>query len=269
MIAIDDRVLKAGLAGAIDRIGNFGVSRAAPANIMSDGEGENRLLSALPRKDRLLLLAHCEPVELVFADIVCEAGARIRHVYFPINGFISLILPVDSHASGHASLEIDLIGNEGMFGVPLVLGVDVSSLRAVVQGSGSALRMTAAAFRRALEKSTALQGKLHRYIYVSLSQFSQTAACNRFHMLDARLARWLLVTQDRAHSNEFHLTHEFLAQMLGVRRVGVTNAAGLLQKRKLVSYSRGDIKILDRPGLEAVSCGCYRAVKDVYESVLG
>jgi CRP-like cAMP-binding protein len=156
-----------------------------------------------------------------------------------------------------------------MVGVPLMLGVDVSPLRAVVQGSGTALRMTAASFLREVESSLALRRKLHRYLYVLLTQLAQTAACNRFHVLDARLARWLLMTQDRAHSNEFHLTHEVLAQMLGVRRVGVTNAAGLLQEQKLVRYSRGNITVLDRVGLEAVSCGCYRAVKDTYESILG
>jgi CRP-like cAMP-binding protein len=225
----------------------------------------NLLLTNLPRKDRQHLLASCEQVELTLADVLCEPAARIQHVYFPADSFISLVIPVNSHAS----LEVELVGNEGMVGVPLMLGVDVSPLRAVVQGSGTALRMTAASFLREVESSLALRRKLHRYLYVLLTQLAQTAACNRFHVLDARLARWLLMTQDRAHSNEFHLTHEVLAQMLGVRRVGVTNAAGLLQEQKLVRYSRGNITVLDRVGLEAVSCGCYRAVKDTYESILG
>ncbi len=225
----------------------------------------NRLLAGLPGKDLKHFLANCEAFELTFGDVLCEPAERIRHVYFPTSGFISLVIPVDSHAN----LEVELVGNEGMVGVPLILGVDISPLRTLVQGSGTALRMTTALFRQELVLSLALRRKLHRYIHVSLNQLAQTAACNRFHVLDARLAHWLLMTQDRAHSNEFHLTHEVLGQMLGVRRVGVTNAAGLLQKRKLVRYRRGNITILDRAGLEAVSCGCYRAGKDAYESVLG
>lgn len=235
------------------------------AHTMNHPPVSNLLLETLPRKDRQQLLASCEQVELTLADILYEPATRIRHVYFPVDSFISLVIPVNSHAS----LEVELVGNEGMVGVPLMLGVDVSPLRAVVQGAGMALRMTAASFLREIESSLALRRKLHRYLYVLLAQLAQTAACNRFHVLDARLARWLLMTHDCAHSNEFHLTHEVLAQMLGVRRVGVTNAAGLLQAQKLVRYSRGNITVLDRAGLEAASCGCYRTVKDTYESILG
>lgn len=225
----------------------------------------NRLLAGLPGKELQQLLANCETIELTFGEVLCEPAERIRHVYFPTTGFISLVIPVDSHAN----LEVELVGNEGMVGVPIVLGVDVSPLQTLVQGAGMTLRMSVASFRRELASSVALRRKLHRYIYVSLYQLAQSAACNRFHALDARLAHWLLMTQDRAHSNEFHLTQEVLGKMLGVRRVGVTNAAGLLQKRNLVRYRRGNIAILDRAGLEAVSCGCYRAGKDAYESILG
>jgi len=237
---------------------------ALPAAELAANAG-NLLLRSLPRADRNALIALCEPLSLAQGDVLCEAGERLRHVYFPEVGCIALVVPVDQRVS----LEVELVGNEGMAGVSLLLGVDVSPLRMVAQGSGTALRMPAAVFRRELAARRAFHRKLQRYLYVLLVQLAQTAACNRFHVLDARLARWLLMTHDRVHSNQFHLTHEVLAQMLGVRRVGVTNAAGLLQKRQLVRYSRGDITILDRAGLETVSCGCYHAVKDTYDRILG
>lgn len=225
---------------------------------------ENRLLTILLRKDRQHLLSSCEQVELVLGNILCAPGEKIRHVYFPTDGFISLMTPVDDHSS----LEVALVGSEGMYGIPLMLGVDVSLLHAVVQGSGPAWRMDAERFHRELKYSVALQQELNRYIYVLMSQLAQTAACTHFHVVEERLARWLLMTRDRAHSAEFHITHELLAQVLGVRRVGVTKAAGSLQKKKLISYSRGDVKILDIAGLEVASCRCYRADKETYERIL-
>jgi CRP-like cAMP-binding protein len=224
----------------------------------------NRLLDALPRHDRQRCLARCEPVELTFADILAEPGERIRHIYFPTESFISLTTPID----GRACLEVGLVGDEGMLGISLILGVAISPLHAVVQGAGPALRMSAASFRIELEHSAALQRNLKRYLYVMLGQLAQTAACTRFHVVEARLARWLLMTQDRAHSNEFHVTHEFLAYMLGVRRVGVTKAATSLHDRQLISYRRGNITVLDRTGLEAASCGCYKADQASYSRIM-
>ena len=224
----------------------------------------NHLIAALPGKDRQHLLANCEQVELVFADIISEPGERIRHVYFPTDSFISLVTPID----GRASLEVGMVGNEGMVGIALILGVNNSPLYSLVQGSGPAWRMTAALFFKELKCSVALQREMKRYLYVLMIQLAQTAACTRFHVVEARLARWLLMTRDRAHSGEFHITQEFLAYMLGVRRVGVTKAACALQKRELISYTRGNMTILDNAGLEAAACGCYHADKETYQRFL-
>jgi CRP-like cAMP-binding protein len=229
------------------------------------GPAANRLLTGLPRRDRHHLLANCDKVDLVFGDLLYEPRKRMRHVYFPISGFVSLMTPVD----GHASLEVGLIGNEGMLGISLMLGVNVSSLNALVQGGGPAQRMTAALFRRELNRGQALRQNLNRYLYVLMSQLAQSVACTHFHMVEARLARWLLMTQDRAHGDEFHVTHESLGDMLGARRVGVTKAASSLQSRKLITYRRGDIRVIDRDGLEAAACGCYQVVNDTYEKVMG
>jgi CRP-like cAMP-binding protein len=226
---------------------------------------KNRLLATLRREDREHLLAACDVVELTVGDVLWEPHSRIRHVYFPLNSFVSQLVPADTREN----LELALVGNEGMLGTSLVLGVNSSMLQAMVQGSGAALRLDVASFRRELEHIPKLREQLHRYIYVLQIQLALTAACIKFHSLDLRLARWLLMTHDRAGPGSFHLTHKLLAQMLGVRRVGVTNAAGLLQKRKLLSYSRGDITILNRAELEKASCRCYQASKDMYERVLG
>jgi CRP-like cAMP-binding protein len=223
------------------------------------------LLDALPSRDRSRMLAGCETVQLAFGDLLHVPGDSVSHVYFPLDCCISLIMPID----GAASLEVGLIGDEGMFGIPLALGVDVSPRRAVVQGAGAALRMGAAPFRRELERSRALHRGIGRYVFVHLSQVARTAGCTRFHVVEARLARWLLMTQDRAHADSFRITQEFLAAMLGVRRVGVTRAAGSLQKRGLIRYSRGNITVLDRRGLKGASCGCYKADREAYARILG
>jgi CRP-like cAMP-binding protein len=225
----------------------------------------NRLLAALPAKDRKPLLARCDRVELRFGQVLDEPGKRIGHVYFPIGSYVSLV----TKAAGEASLEVGLVGDEGMHGVSLLLGIDVSPLHALVQGAGPAYRMSARAFRRECAARPALQRALNRYLYVLMSQLAQSAACTRYHLIEARLARWLLMTQDRAHAETFNITHEFMAWMLGVRRVGVTAAATALQRRHLIGYRRGVVTVLNRRGLEGVACPCYRINNNVYDRILG
>lgn len=213
----------------------------------------NSLLAALPGRSYRRLRSGLEPVELEFGDVLYEAGQKIRHVYFPGNSLVSLLTVVD----GRMALEVGMVGREGMVGVPLALGAQVSPVRALVQGGGTAMRMGSARFCTEIRRSPQLQQGVHRYANALMAQVSQTAACNRFHVIVARLARWLLMTRDRVGSGEFRLTHEFLAHMLGVRRVGVTQAARTLQARKLIEYRRGSIRILDGEGLEAAACECY------------
>lgn len=218
----------------------------------------NGLLAALPRNRYQRLPPGLEPVTLEFGQVLYEPGGRIREVYFPSDCVVSLLTLVE----GRRAVEVGLVGHEGMVGIPLALGIDVSPIRALVQGTGAALRMKAADFRKALRQHPALQRAVHRYTNALMAQITQTAACNRFHVVEARLARWLLMTRDRTQSAHVHLTQEFLSHMLGVRRVGVTQAASTLQKRKLIEYRRGDISILDQAGLEAASCVCYAVVRD-------
>jgi CRP-like cAMP-binding protein len=230
----------------------------------SQNQTKNHILDALSPENRLELVVDCKQVALTFGTIICEANERIQHVYFPLDSFISLVMPIE----GGTSLEVALVGNEGFYGIPLVLGVDISPLRALVQGTGNALQLDTERFHSKLENCVALRSSLNRYIYVSMRQLAQTAACNRFHVVEGRLARWLLMTRDRVHSDAFHITHEFLAQMLGVRRVGVTKAAGALQRQNLIHYSRGEIQILNLAGLKAASCGCYQADRDSYNLIM-
>ena len=221
---------------------------------------ENNLLAAVPRKDYQRLLDGLEPVALSFGEVLYEPGDAIHHVYFPGVCLVSLLTLVDDHLA----LEVGLVGREGMVGVPLALGVGVSPFRALVQGAGVAMRMKSAPFLKELRQSLHLRQALYRYTHTLMAQVAQTAACNRFHVVQKRLARWLLMTRDRVESNDFPQTQEFLSHMLGVRRVGVTKAAGELQQRKLIEYSRGNIRIVDEQGLEAASCSCYHVVRNIH-----
>lgn len=220
----------------------------------------NQLIACLPRKERMHILQQCESVELIFGTILCEANQPFGHVYFPLTGFISLTETTDCHPP----LEICLIGSEGILGATLAFGVDIAPQGAVVRGPGSALRMSAAKLRVALRGSPALRRILDRYLYVVAAELSQTVACTHFHQIEPRLARWLLMTHDRAHADHFHLTHKSLADMLGVQRSAVTIAAGSLQKQNLIRYIRGEISIANRRGLEAASCSCYGAAVHNY-----
>lgn len=206
------------------------------------------------------LIASCEQVELASGEILGEPGSPMPHVYFPMGSVVAVVVQVD----GGARLAVGLIGDEGMLGASMLLGVNVVPMHALVQGAGRALRMPAEQFHCELERGAALQRELKRYLHVLISQLAQTAACVRFHVVEARLARWLLMTCDRGHSDSFHVTHEFLARMLGVRRVGVTRAATVLQNRKLIRYQRGHVTILDHEGLQSASCSCYEADTAIY-----
>ncbi len=224
----------------------------------------NRLLAGLPERDRTRLMARCEQVDLVLGEVLCEPGELMRHAIFPADSFISLMVRTDDRDG----LEVALVGNEGMLGVSMLLGQKKAPLRAQVQGAGPAWRIEAAAFRQELEHGVALKRRLGLYAGVRLTQTAQLVACAHFHQVEARLARWLLTTRDRAHADEFRITHEFLAAILGVRRAGVTRAAGALQDSHLIRYRRGRVNVLDARGLEGASCSCYRAAKGTYTRAL-
>ncbi|WP_416139635.1 Crp/Fnr family transcriptional regulator [Halomonas sp. HK25] len=224
----------------------------------------NRLIDRFPHQERKAFLADCETIDLVFGEVITEHGSRILYVHFPLDSFVSQI----ANLSDREQLEVAMVGSEGMLGTPLIMGVDESPWLALVQGAGPALRMPAVVFGRHLVQSPALQTLLKRYLYVVMHQLSGLAACTHYHQVEARLARWLLMTQDRAHSDQMHLTHELLAMMLGVRRAGITLAAMALQARRLISYHRGAITIVDRAGLIEVSCGCYLADRSLYRRVI-
>lgn len=232
---------------------------------MSRSSDQNRLLAALPHRDYQRLARYLEPVSLSFGQVLYEPGGRIAQVYFPRSGVISLLTMIGPGKGA----EVGMVGKEGVVGASASLGIDVSHLRAVVQGSGTAARIASSRLRRELRAQGSWYRELFRFSHALMGQVAQTAACNRFHKVEPRLARWLLTTRDRVQSSRFHLTHEFLSLMLGVRRVGVTAAATSLQKRGLITYSRGSILLLDPKGLEATACACYRAVTQMYRRTYG
>jgi CRP-like cAMP-binding protein len=225
---------------------------------------ENHLFDLLPGPDAQRLRARATLVNLTLSEVLCEPGQATAHVYFPVGGFVSLV----AHLAEHPGLEVGMIGREGMLGLQLALGVNTVPLKALVQGSGSAWRIEAAAFRAELARSAPLRALLDRYLYFRMLQLAASAACLRFHLIGPRLGRWLLMSQDRAHADHFRLTHDFLAYMLGVRRVGITVAAGALQRAGLIAYHRGEITVLNRPGLEHAACSCYATDRLAYADIM-
>jgi CRP-like cAMP-binding protein len=218
----------------------------------------NALLGKLPKKEYQRLLTLMEETPLKLGQPIYQSGELINDVYFPNSGIISLL----AGERERATLEVGLIGREGMVGLPVFMGVGTSRHYAVVQGEGIALRMKAAKLSKECNNGSPLARVMKRYTHSLLTQVTQSAVCNQFHTIEARMARWLLMSHDRMIVDEFTLTQEFLSHMLGVRREGVSRAASELQKRKLIRYSRGTLKILDRQGLEATSCLCYQTIRD-------
>ncbi|HUF80499.1 MAG TPA: Crp/Fnr family transcriptional regulator [Burkholderiales bacterium] len=262
-------------AGEIDAIidypgSNVIVLPAARRALRRAARGEtettitNALLAALPRADYQRLLAGLEPLTLRFGEVLHEPGEPIRYVYFPLDCVVSLL----AMAEGNRTLEVGVIGHEGMAGLSLALGADLAHVRAVVRATGTAWRIKAARFQEALRQSLPLQRELNRYADAKLALAQQTAACNAFHSVEARLARWLLMTSDCVRSQECFLTQAFMAKMLGVRRGTINEAIGSLQQRNLIGSSRGKISILDRAGLEAAACRCYRENRGRHGSTL-
>jgi len=224
----------------------------------------NKLLAALSRREQARLLPHLEPVSLRFEEVLYEPDGLIRHVYFPISGMISLVLALEDSLGA----QVGRVGNEGMIGLPVFLGVPTSYTRAFVEISGEALRMKAQVFRQELRRAGTLSSLLLRYTQTLMRHSERLTACNTWHTVEQRLCRWLLVAHDRVRADQFEVTQEFLSQMLGAHRQSVTLAASSLQKAGLIRYSRGKLTILDRQGMEAAACECYWAVKEIFDRLV-
>jgi CRP-like cAMP-binding protein len=234
------------------------------AESLVEPEG-NRLLARLPPEEMERLLPHLEPVSLALGKVIYESGGRQSYIYFPTTVIISLLYLMENGTSA----EMGVAGNEGLVGIALFMGGDTVPNRAVVQSAGVAFRMKTKVLQDEFARGGTFQRLLLRYTQALMTQMSQTAVCNRLHTIEQQLCRWLLLSHDRLDSNKLVMTQELIANMLGVRREGVTHAAGRLQENELISYVRGRITILDRPGLEASVCECYRVVKDEYDRLLG
>jgi CRP-like cAMP-binding protein len=233
-------------------------------NENAHGPKDNQILAALPADEYERLLPHLEDFHLILGDVLSRPDEPIEYVYFPHRGTISVISTMEDGSQ----VEAGIVGNEGLFGLPVVLGTDSAPFQATVQIADGASRMRAGVLREEMGRGGRLQKLLLRYGQAFFVQVAQTAVCNRRHNVDGRLARWLLMCQDRALSDELGLTHEFLSIMLGVRRAGVSVAASKLQAQGLIRYAHGRIHILDRAGLEAFSCECYRVVRREFDRLL-
>ena len=236
--------------------------KALPPN--SSNERGNHLLAVLPEEERNRIFLHLKPIKLPLGKVLYESGDRLEHVYFPTTAIVSLLYIMEDGASA----EIAVIGNEGIVGVALFMGGETMPNRAVVQSAGDAYSLPGSILRKEFDRAGALQHLLLRYTLAMLTQMAQTAVCNRHHSVDQQLCRWLLLSLDRLPANELSMTQELIANMLGVRREGVTEAAGKLQSSGLISYSRGRIIVLDRLGLEARVCECYEVVRQEFRRLL-
>ena len=225
----------------------------------------NHILQALPPAERERLYPHLKHVVMPLGTVLYESGAVLRHIYFPVDSIVSLLYVLNNGASA----EIAVVGNEGAVGVSLFMGGETTPSRAVVQSAGSAYRLTGARLKKEFSRHGLMLNVLLRYTQSLITQMAQTAVCNRHHALDQQLCRWLLLSLDRLDSNELRVTQELISNMIGVRREGVTEAAGRLQKLGVIRYSRGKITVLDRARLEALSCECYAVVKAETDRLLG
>ena len=231
----------------------------------TNNPNQNHLLAALPSAELARLSPHLEPVEMPLGEVLCESGGKLQHVYFPATSIVSLHYVMENGASA----EIAGVGNEGMLGISLFMGGNTTPSRAFVRTAGYGYKLKAQLLVQEFNRAGPMQQLLLRYTQALITQTSQTAVCNRHHSVEQQLCRWLLLTLDRVSSNELILTQELVASMLGVRREGVTEAAGKLQKAGLIHYRRGHITVLDRSGLEDRACECYGVVKAEFDRLLG